>query len=553
MTTGAVNQRFVLAGKVMPMSGGPDCEAIVINDGMIEAVGDRRLAAEASSAGVPVTDLGARVILPGFIDPHVHLSMLASSRVRGVDCRVETCPSINDVLARLSDAATAIEPGSWLEGFGSLFYAHKLAEGRLPTRAELDRVSTTVPIVLHCGGHVSVLNTIALQRSGVERFSSKVAGSWGTPLVELDTAGQPTGVVAEIDQILPIPRPAEDEVRESLAHTYLERFARFGVTTIGEMASSAEEIVRLAGLVSDSRIRGRVFAYVIISEELGLPEAAEWASSFPAQPDTAIRVRGLKMFVDGGYSSHNAAVHTPYLSPYSRRGVSLGQLNLEYPDIVTALRTTTAHGLQLALHANGERAQDEIVKAALDLALDHDFPYLRVEHAGNVLTRVDALPRWHRSGIMPVLQPGFLYDFVGDFLPEILGPSLLHGRLPLRTLLNAGIRPAASSDVGTGNAEVQGNPLFSVQCCVQRHGFRHDPIEPEQAITVPEALRLHTIEAARALGADHEIGSLEAGKRADIVVLAADPTKVATQAISAIPVERVYIGGTLNAAARQGC
>jgi len=540
-------RRFVVVGRVVPMTPTGDARAVLVQGDTIASVGGADLVDYARTAGLPVHDLGERVILPGFVDPHVHMSQLAASRVRGVDCRVERCPTIDDVLQALSDArASAPENGGWIEGFGNLFFGAKLADRRLPTRADLDSVSTTIPIILHCGGHASVLNSAALREAGIERILAGAAGIWGSPVVELDEHGEPTGFVAEVDQLLPLPVPTAAELRAEVPRTFQAAFLRNGVTTIGEMASSLDEIERIDEAARAGDIPGRVVSYVMVPSAIDLAGAVEWASSFTAERAwDRHRVGGIKMFADGGYSSSNAAVRTPYLEPYAHRKGSLGQLNLTHPRLVAAIAEVRGAGLQLAVHTNGERAQDEVVGAALAAGPDFDRVDVRLEHAGNLMTRRDSLAGWRRAGVFPVLQPGFLYDFVGDFVPQILGEPVLHGRLPLRTLLDDGIELAASSDIGPSNAEKQSNPLFSVQMCVERRAFLGNVIEPEEAVTVQEALRLHTIAAATALGVDARLGTLEAGKAADIVVLDEDPRTIARDRISRIDVARVYVSGEI--------
>jgi predicted amidohydrolase YtcJ len=538
---------FALSGRIVTMSARSDAQAVIVRNGLIEEVGDRGLVTAAQEASLPVVDLGNQAVLPGFVDPHAHINMLALSRATGVDCRVEQCPSVESVLSQLAEARDASKGrDQWIEGYGSLFYAQKLQEGRLPTRKELDSVSRRMPIVLHCGGHASLLNTAALKRVGIERFLTGRGGIWGAPVIELDENGEPTGLIAEIDPHIPTPVPDEATVSDELARTYRERFTRHGVTAFGEMAASSGEIERMSRLIASGAIPARGFAYLIAAGAAEVPAAVDWATAHPGRFGLDVQTAGVKLFVDGGFSSYNAAVRTPFLQPYAPRYGARGRLNLTYPELVATLRAVQAARLQLALHTNGERAQDEVIDAALDVDPGYHFPYLRMEHAGNLLTTPAELRRWRRAGAIPVLQPGFVYDFIGDFVPEVMGEEGRRGRLPLRTLLDDGMRPAASSDVGPANSDQQSNPLFSVQCCVERHGYWGRPVEPEERITAHEALRLHTIEAARALRADDRIGSIEPGKAADFVVLEQDPRTVDAHTISDIAVARVYRGGQLT-------
>jgi hypothetical protein len=536
---------IALVGRVITVSGSSDASAVLVRDGRIEAVGGDEVVAHARSAGVPVRDVGDRVILPGFVDPHVHFEHYAVGRGRGVDCRVPGCKTISDVLDNLSDGLSKAADSGWLIGYGNLFFDQKLAERRLPTRHELDRVSDRIPIVLHCGGHTSVLNTRALELAGVERFlAGGAAGLWGSPVVEVDAQGSPTGVVAEIDGLLPIPPLDPAEVREHMVSTYRELFTTYGVTTFGEMVGSLDSVEILDELISTERIPARAAMYGMVPSILPLEEACAWAAGYRsgAGPDRLFAA-GVKLFADGGYSARNAASRTPYVREHAPHAGYSGKLNLTQGAILDAVHASRRHDVQLAVHANGTRAQDEIIAALLSLENPHGHRPVRIEHAGNILGAREDLVSWRRANVVPIVQPGFLYNFVGDFVPMLLGDAGTKGRLPLRTMLDDGVIPVASTDVGLGAEEEQSNPLFSIWECAARESYWGRVIEEEESIGFAQALRLHTLEAARALGVDDRVGSVEPGKFGDLVVLDRDPRTVPLGTLREIQVDSVYLGG----------
>jgi len=514
---------FVITGRIATVSGTSDAGAVLVREGQIAEVGDAGLAARAAQAGVEVRDAGPGLVVPGFVDPHLHLHHFAVGTGRGVDCRVPTVRTIADVLDALAAGRGEIGDGGWLLGYGNLFFDQKIAERRHPTRAELDAVSTTTPIALHLGGHATVLNTPALRLAEVERFMSGAAGGWGAPVVELDDHGEPTGLVAEIDAMLPIPRPDQDRIDEYLETAYREHFTRHGVTTFGEMTESCEAADALDRLIASRRLPARGSFYAMVPATMPLREAADWVAGYRsgAGPDR-FRARGVKMFADGGYSSRNAASRTPYVTDHSPHRGYRGRLNLTHPRLREAIEVTRAAGAQLAVHTNGTRAQDEVL-AAVNAADPLAHPPVRIEHLGNLLGSADDVRMWRTANVIPVLQPAFLYNFVGDYVPMLLGDTAMSGRLALRTILDEGVLPAASSDVAVGAEMEQSNPLFGMWCCLARQGYWGRQVEPEQQISFAEALRLFTLEGARALGLDGEIGSIEPGKRADLVVLDRDP------------------------------
>jgi predicted amidohydrolase YtcJ len=534
---------FVLTGRIATVSGTSDAEAILVRDGLVAEVGDAGLAVRAADAGIPVRDAGDRLIVPGFVDPHMHLQHLAVGSGRGVDCRVPTVRTIADVLDSLSAAKSTVADADWLIGYGNLFFDQKIAERRHPTRHELDSVSNCTPIALHLGGHATVLNTAALELAEVGRFMSGAAGAWGAPVVDLDSSGQPTGLVAEIDPLLPISQPAPDVIAGYLETTYREQLTRYGVTTFGEMAESRQAAETLDRLIAGGQITARGVFYAMTPASMPLREAAEWTAHYSgsAGPDR-FKSGGIKIFADGGYSSRNAASRTPYVRDHSPRPGYRGRLNLTYSALREAIDISRAFGVQLAVHTNGTRAQDEILAAVADSPRLSSHRRVRVEHLGNVLGAADDVAKWRTTGVIPVLQPAFLYNFVGDYVPMLLGDAGMTGRLALRTILDEGVIPAASSDIGLGAEIEQSNPLFGIWCCLARQGYWGRQVEPEQAISFAEALRLFTLEGARALGMEHQIGSLEVGKYADIVILDRDPRADLDQ-LRHTSAEAVYVGG----------
>ena len=539
MTTNS--STFALTGRIATVSGAADAQALLVREGSIVEVGDRGVAQRAAAAGVAVHDMGERLVMPGFVDPHVHLHHLSVGRGRGVDCRVPHCKTLEDVFDALR-AGLVCRQGEWLVGYGNLFFDQKIAERRTPTRAELDAVSVEVPIVLHLGGHTSILNTRALELADVGRFMSGAAGGWGSPVVELDAAGRPTGLVSEIDPFLPIDDPDAASAERYVTDTFRELFTANGVTTFGEMVDSDLAVDVLDRLISRGELAARGVMYDMAPAHRPLAEAIEWVTGFHGASGERLRAAGVKMFADGGYSARNAATNTAYVRDHAPRTGYRGKLNLDQGTVRRAIEATRAHGIQLAVHTNGTRAQREVLDAVLAAGDPLAHPSVRVEHLGNVLDRIADIADWRATGVTPVLQPAFLYNFVGDFVPMLLGDAGTKGRLPLRTILDEGVVPVASSDVGLGAEDDQSNPMFGIWCTLARRSYWNREIEADERITFAEALRLFTLEGARALGLQDVVGSLEVGKQADIVVMDRDPRDDLEEVLAA-RVHEVYLSG----------
>lgn len=491
--------------------------------------------------GEQVLDFGERPVIPGFIDVHAHYEVAARAAYASVDCRVPGCANIADVLEVLRSAARESESG-WVIGQGNLFLDQKLAEGRLPTREELDGVSTDVAIALRAGGHITVLNSKALEVSGIDSAYTPPRGSvTGQPIVEREADGvRPTGIVKEMDNLLPFPGFDHGDLRQALKEGAISLFTQYGVTTVGEITETRDGLRAMDELALDGELPLRVAAYLWVPGTMPLEEATSGELAFDCAPEM-LSVNGVKIFADGGFTASSAAVKRPYATDPGSRGT----LAVDRDYVAEVARRASDAGLQLAIHANGERAQELVCEGLIQAASEGGLSRPpRIEHAGNFLPDVSLTDRWREAGIIPVPQPVFIFA-IGDFLPTYVGDYGHHGQFPFRALIDQGWGLSGSSDVWIGSEQRQTNPMLSIWCCVERRGFSGRPIEPEQAVTVEEALWMHTRGGAAVLGQEAEKGSLEPGKLADLVVLSKDPRAVPPSELPEIKVDYVFLGGRL--------
>jgi predicted amidohydrolase YtcJ len=540
----------VLIGRAITMSGATEQEeplAVGMRGGLISRVVPAAALGTLVGESTRVVDVGDRLMVPGFVDPHVHSEVAARTRYLTVDCRAPRCRSITDVLDVLTSALPEARDG-WLVGEANLFFDRKLDDGRFPTRQELDSVSRSVAIVLRCGGHLSVLNSRALELAGIDSSYRSVGHSiTGLPTVERDSSGEPTGVVKEMDNLLPLPGLEPGELQRAIEEGIADLFTRHGVTTLGEISETVAGLQSFDAALSSGTLAARMHFYLWVPGTTTLDEACrhrDWIT-FAAGRDLA-RIQGVKMFSDGGYSAASAAMKRPYRLPELGPDHH-GHVALSRKQLTDALRRTAAAGLQLAVHANGDRAQEAVCEAfsAVLEDLPSERPVPRIEHAGNfVPDYAEATAAWRRAGIVPCPQPVFIRNF-GEFVPDYVGEYARRGQFPFRSLLEDGWPISASSDVWIGSEPGQTNPFLSIASCVGRFDFHGNPLEPEQAITVDQALRMHTLNAAQALGEEGTRGSLEPGKFADIAVLDRDPRTCPADALVDVGVEQVYLGGRL--------
>jgi predicted amidohydrolase YtcJ len=533
----------LLAGQAIPMAGqGPAGPvAVAVRDGLLQAVVPRERATDHIGPDTVVLDAGDRTVLPGFVDPHAHAEVAAKAGATMVDCRAPGCSSVADVLDALRDGLGSAREG-WLVAQANLFFDQKLTDGRFPTRAELDSVSRDVAIVVRAGGHLSILNSRALELCGIDdRYEAVTYSITGKPSVQRDASGVATGVVTEMDKLLPLPQLSEEEQREAIETGIAALFTRYGVTTLGEISESVAGLRMMDAAVAGGRIAPRLHVYLWVPGTVSLEEACDpgtWAGLASA-PDR-FRIQGVKMFADGGYSAANAAL----TRPYALEGHGCGHMAVTAEELTEAVQRTRAAGLQLAVHANGDRAQREVCAAILAAGSTPTGALRpRIEHAGNFVPDYAELTEaWRAAGVIPVPQPVFIQNFA-EFLPTYVGEYARHRQFPFRRLIDDGWPVSGSSDVWVGSEEQQTRPFFSVACAVTRRTFHGQVIAEQERISPLEALRMHTLGGATALGEERTRGSLEAGKLADLVVVDRDPLTVPDGELAGIEVDEVFVAG----------
>ncbi|HBT67983.1 MAG TPA: hypothetical protein DEB63_06730 [Agrobacterium sp.] len=524
-SSGTGVDRVILGGRVLTMdvNASSSWQGVLVRGDRIIKLMTRDDASRYETA--EIIDLGDATIMPGFVDVHAHSEVVCRTAYKTVDCRAPECGTIKSVQEALAAAERDLDDGEWLVGQANLFFDRKLEEGRLPTREELDAVSTTRPIALRAGGHITVLNSKGLEVAGIDRnYKAPEKSITGPPEVVRDAEGNPTGVVKEMDSLLPLPSPNSTQLREAIREGLRKYFTEYGVTTIGEISETIDGLECMNDLAEAGELPTSMRIYLWSPGTLeSLDRVKNWRDHIRlTASERDIRIQGLKLFSDGGFSAKSAAVNCCYVG---HPGFS-GNIAFDRYFLKRAFLMTQEAGLQMAVHANGDRAQEWLCKMTIKSGgSPKGRTRMRIEHAGNLLPDRRTADLWAEAGIIPVPQPVFLYTF-GEYFPDYLGDYGAIGRFPFRSLLDQGWRLSGSSDVWIGSERSATNPFFGIWCCVKRQTYAGNFIDKHEAVTLDEALRMHTIDAAYVMGEEDEKGSITPGKVADIIAVPCDPHAV---------------------------
>lgn len=515
------------AGTILTMDPvRPRAQAIAIDDGRIVAVGDVEAVRRELPPDAEELDAGTRTVVPGFVDAHNHYLATAES-FAGVEARDVT--SIAELQRRVGEFAERRPPGTWIRGHGVEWSA--FAEARMPNRRDLDEVSRTHPILLeHVSGHAILVNSLAMEQRGVRDDVRDPDG--GT--FDRDERGRPTGIARDAATNLLLGPSVDIGHHGPNFHTELEvdegvemlaaaapRYFAAGLTTIADPQVSRREL----GVYREARRRevpGPRIVAMPLSHQLG--ELIEIGLAGPFGDDR-LRIGAMKFYTDGAITAGTAAF-SEGLGPSRSTGTFYHD-----PEAFRAL-IARAHeaGWQLAVHTMGDRAFD-LFLGALEAAFQtggSDDPRPRVEHGTFPTPPQQA--RMAALGVIPVTQPGSIRE-LGNVWKIQLGERL-HEAMPMRAWLDLGIRPAISSD-----AFVQSyRPLDTISAAAHRVTPDGTRAGAHHELTIEEAIRAHTIDAARAVRLEDRLGSIEVGKLADIAVvdgdlLHAEPARIGDLAV----------------------
>jgi len=476
-----------------------------------------------------VIRLDGKCLIPGLIDAHSHI--VGHGLVKSaVDCK-HGVSSIEDIVRRVAAAAAAQPPGSWIRGRG--YNQNKLAEGRQPTRSDLDRAAPANPVALtRTCGHILACNSLALELAGIDASSPDLEGGQ----IDRDSSGQPTGILKEaacgpVHQLLAAGLDRQVAGYLTACRDYLS----YGITSSHDASGGDPRQIR-AMIEAHRSGRARLRTYIMLrAGSAGSPgEAAAAAGLVTGLGGPDVRLGPVKVMVDGSSSGPTSATREPYASDPDSSGI----LYFDREELGRIVSWAAAAGFQVTAHCVGDRAVDMML-GALAATAPRDQVSMRrhrIEHCA--MLDPGLVARVRELGVVPVANPVFLWEF-GDGYVKDYGPERAGWMFPLRALFEAGIPAAAGSDAPVTDV----NPYLGIYCAMTRRTAGGAVVGPGQAVGFAEALRAYTYNGALASYEEAVKGSIEPGKLADLTVVEPDLGKVSPDELKDARAVLTMVGG----------
>jgi len=501
----------------------PRAQAAAISGGRFLVVGSNQEVLPLASGRTRKVDLAFQSVLPGFNDAHAHPVESGVEHLHKVACDKD---SIEKIQAALHERALETPPGGWVLGF-------LYDDGKTPrpiNRHDLDAAVGDHPVLVqHRGGHTAFVNSQAFRLAGITDQTPDPPGG----RLEHDSAGHLTGFVGDAAAQIFLKLIPQNNTRQDYRQgTALisKLFTRNGVTSACDADASPEDVEGYQDARDAGELAMRVYCH-ISAASLDHFMAAGIHTGFG---DEWVRIGGVKQYVDGSISERTAWLSQPYLGiPNNYVGLQLSSREQLY-EIGSKAH---AAGWQLATHANGDLAIDRIlaVYEQIQKEMPKKNPRFRIEHC--TLLNDALLGRMRALEAIPAPFSCYVY-FHGDVM-HFYGQERTQHMFPMRSFLDAGLRPTDSSDYTASPS----NPMMWLQSQLTRTDMQGNVWGANQRISLEEAIHCGTVNGAYASFEENLKGSVQPGQFADLVVLDRDPFKTDPSELIKIRVERTMVGG----------
>ena len=506
----------------------PVAESVAVHGNRIVAVGTSEEMKRYAGSRTRVVDAKGALVLPGFNDAHVHF-LSGGFQLASVDLRDAATPQ--EFAGRIRRFAEKLPAGRWITG-GDWDH-ERWPSAPLPTKELIDSFTHDRPVfVSRLDGHMALANSHALKLAGITRLTPDPPGGL---IVRDPSTGEPTGVLkdnAMTAVYAKIPDPTFEE-KLAAARAATGHAASLGVTSVQDV-SAGSDVGVYQTLLERGELKTRVYAVAPLGQWKRLADVGV-RKAFGGD---MLRIGGLKAFSDGSLGSTTALFFEPYTDAPETRGLGSG---LAEGEMLKRVREADRAGLQVFIHAIGDRANDQILSIYEQVAREHGERdrRFRIEHAQHL--RPEEIREFARQKVVASMQPYHAIDD-GRWAEKRIGPVRIKGTYAFRSLLDAGAHLAFGSDWTVAPID----PLLGVYAAVTRRtldGKNPGGWVPEQKITVEEAVRAYTHGSAYAEFADAVKGTITPGKLADLVILSRDIFKIEPAEIEKARVTMTIVDG----------
>ncbi len=520
----------------------PKAEALAIRAGVIVAVGDSETVMSLGGEQTETVDLNGKTVLPGFHDLHVH-PLFAG--VRQTECTIAQGSTLEQIQLAVQTCIDRANAGGWITG-GQW---DAFAIGDIPDRTMLDMFSPENPVLLSdTSGHSAWANSRALAVAGITADTPDPEGG----IIERDRTGEPTGILRESAIMLVrmhVPPPSDETLRNALNWS-LKQMLSHGITSFTEastgfVAGMAREAQLYAQMADAGQVKQRV--RLCLNWEPGNAELEAVIEQRNLYARDHVATDCIKIFLDGvPTDSHTAAMLEPYARPMEGRADAAsryGMLLVEQDILNEAVTRFDRMGLTVKFHAAGDAAVRAGLNAFEAARAANGFSGQLHDVGHCTFVAREDLPRARTIGATFEVSP-YLWSPspINDDISKEVGAERTRRVWPVREMLEADALVVAGSDWAVVPSV---NPWIAVEALVTRElpGGSDTSFGKEQAITLEQAIRLFTVNAAKHLGVADQLGRIEPGLLADLIVVDRDPYSIPVTELHQVRVEQTMING----------
>ncbi len=498
----------------------PYAEAVAIKKGKIVKVGGNEEISHFIGKKTVIIDLKGKSVIPGLIDVHIHVADFGKI-LNWVN--LNGAKSIEEMRKQIKLHSERTPKGRWIIGYG--WDEANFMEKRLPNVKDLDEAAQENPVVLYRRqGRVCVVNTKALELAGI---TGETVPPQGGEIEKDPQTGELTGILRENATDLVwkiIPEPAEDEIIENVKLAF-QKILEVGIATIHWIVLSPSEVAIIRKLCTKNELPIRVHLIIPIA-------LLKDMENLKAALKGKVKLQGVIIFADGSLASRTAALSKPYKDCPTTRG----PLFYTQEQLIELIAEIRKNNLQPVIHAMGDKAVKMALNAVEEALAEADRRNLRPRIEQAAVLNKALIKRMKGLGVLVSVQPYMIFsEFSVWSAMDGLGGERARWLYPLRTLMAESVKVCGGSDCPMEPL----NPFIQIKAAVARQFFQ------EEQITVDEALRLYTVNAAYASFEEDLKGSVEEGKLADLTVLSQNPLEISPNEIDRIKVDMTIVGGKI--------